>query len=75
MRSANAASVLALFSVIVLTLPNHEPIWIETQHIQTIRSAHKTCHPHAESAIRLEGGTILCVLERPQDIKDIANQK
>ena len=60
--------------VIVLTTPNGQPVWIETEHVQTIRPDHGACHHHAKSVMQFESGHTLCVMEAPEDIIAQANK-
>ena len=57
--------------VIMLTLLDGHPIWIESSHIQSIRAPNGHCTTGANSIIRFDaGGGILCVKETPSEVGD-----
>ena len=59
-----------LFLVIMLTTPDGTPIWIEVEHIQSIRASGPHCHGHSSAVVRFDNGSILCVIERPEEVID-----
>jgi len=60
-----------ILEVILLTLLDGHPIWIESQHIQSVRTPDGHCGPGSGSIIRFDaGGGILCVKEKPVEIRD-----
>jgi len=57
--------------VIMLTLLDGHPIWIESQHIQSVRVPDGHCAHGSGAIIRFDaGGGILCVKETPVEIRD-----
>jgi hypothetical protein len=68
--------VLAIvLAVILLTTPDGKPIWVETEHIRTIRPDHDGgCPPRSSAIIRFDQGSTLCVMEKPSEITDKAKR-
>jgi len=65
-----ARTVIAVFVVIVLTTPDGQPIWVQSEHIQSIRGHGGNCHERSGSMIRFDNGGTLCARETPRDIYD-----
>jgi uncharacterized protein YlzI (FlbEa/FlbD family) len=59
-----------VFVVILLTTPDGQPIWIESRHIQSIRSPDHHCPDRSSAVIRFDNGGTLCVMEKPSEISD-----
>ena len=55
-------------ALVLLTTPDGKPVWIETEHIVSVRRNHTHCAPNSNALLRLDSNSSLCVIETPEQI-------